>query len=59
MDLDNILYKALQLERGIHTSFQKERSVFWEMTVSVIVRKKAHVSICLILNGLNLQTELH
>jgi len=51
MDFSNILYKALQFERGIHRLFQKERSIFWEVTVSVIVRKKAHVNICLILNG--------
>jgi hypothetical protein len=51
MDFGNILYKALQFERGIHRLFQKKRSIFWEVTVSVIVRKKAHVNICLILNG--------
>jgi len=45
MDLGNILYKALQFERGIQRSFQKERSIFWEVAVSVIVRKKAHVNI--------------
>ena len=30
---------------------QKERSIFWEVIVFVILRKKIHMSTCLILNG--------
>ena len=29
---------------------QEEISIFWEVIVSVIVRKKVHVNMCLILN---------
>ena len=51
MDFGNILYKALQFDRVTHRLFQKERSMFWEVTVSVNLRKKVHVNMCLILNG--------
>ena len=30
---------------------QEERSVFWEVIVSVIVRKKVHMNMCLVLTG--------
>jgi hypothetical protein len=30
---------------------QEERSIFWEVTLSVIVRKQIHVNMRLILNG--------
>jgi hypothetical protein len=30
---------------------QKERSVFWQAIVSVIVRNRGHMNVCLIVNG--------
>jgi len=30
---------------------QEERSIFWEVVLSVTVRTKRHVNTCLILNG--------
>jgi len=35
----------------IYRVIQGERSMFWEVIVSVTVRKKFHVNMCLILNG--------
>ena len=35
----------------IYRVIQEERSIFWEVIVSVIVRKKVDMNMCVILNG--------
>jgi hypothetical protein len=35
----------------IYRVILEERSIIWEVIVSVIVRKKVHMNVCLILNG--------
>ena len=32
-------------------AIQEERSVFWEMIISTVVRRKVNMNACLILNG--------
>ena len=34
----------------LYRVIQEERSIFWEGIVSVIVKKKIHINMCLILN---------
>jgi len=34
-----------------YRAIQEERSVFWMVIVLVLVRKKVHMNICLIVNG--------
>ena len=35
----------------IYRVIQEERSIFWEMIVSIIVRSKVHTTMCIILNA--------
>jgi hypothetical protein len=35
----------------LYTVMQKQRSVFWELTVLAIIRRKIHMNMCLIVNG--------
>jgi hypothetical protein len=35
----------------LYTVMQEERSVFWELTLLVIIRKKVHMAMCLTVNG--------
>jgi hypothetical protein len=39
----------------INRVIQEEMSMFLEEIISVIVRKKVHINICLILNGYQIQ----
>ena len=42
---------TLSAHNPVYRVMQEERSVFWELTVSVVIRKKFHMTICVILNG--------
>jgi hypothetical protein len=48
-----VLQKIAQAKmyKTLYRVIQEEGSIFWEVTVSVIVGKKGHINICLILNG--------
>ena len=43
----------------LYRVIQEERSIFWEVTVSFIVRKQFRLNMCLILNGLKRQIFLN
>jgi hypothetical protein len=47
----NALYSNMGRECEIYRIILEERSVFWEVIVLVIVRKKVHTNMCLIING--------
>jgi len=36
--------------KNVHTAIEKERSIIWEVAVLVMVKKKIHMKMCLILN---------
>jgi hypothetical protein len=40
---------------NIYRVIQEERLVFWEVIVPVLMRKKVHMNMCLILNGAEIE----
>jgi len=55
----------MSIDTRIYRVIQEDRSIFWKVTISAIVRKELHMNMCLIMDGcgdtavLNLQTRKH
>jgi len=48
--------RTWEISLTLYRVIQEERSIFWEMIVSVIVRQKVYMTKCLILNGYRIRT---
>jgi hypothetical protein len=48
---DSLRAYTYKKRRIVHMLIQEGRSIFWEVIVSVIMKKRVHMNVCLILNG--------
>jgi len=42
---------GFHLEQASYTVMEEERSMFWKVILTVTIREKVHMNMCLILNG--------